>query len=64
METPMVARKVARNEAVLWSVTIDEVDVAELETVCRKTGRSGAYIVYEAISDYLAKLRHRAAKAG
>ena len=59
----MVARKVTKNKAVPLSVTIDEADMAELDRLSRETDRSRAYMVREAISDYLAKMRRRAAKA-
>lgn len=59
----MVARKVTKNKAVPLSVTIDEEDMAELDRLSRETDRSRAYMVREAISDYLAKARRRAAKA-
>jgi predicted DNA-binding protein len=37
--------------------------MAELERLSRETDRSRAYMVREAISDYLVKMRRRAAKA-
>jgi len=62
-EARMAARKVTKNKAVPLSVTIDEADMAELDRLSRETDRSRAYMVREAIADYLAKMRRRAAKA-
>ncbi len=59
----MVARKVTKNKAVPLSVTIDEADLAELDKLSRETDRSRAYMVREAIADYLAKMRRRAKAA-
>ena len=58
----MVARKVTKNRAVPLSVTIDEADMVELDRLSRETDRSRAYMVREAITDYLSKMRRRAAK--
>lgn len=62
-EARVAARKVTKNKAVPLSVTVDEADMAELDRLSRETDRSRAYMVREAISDYLAKMRRRAAKA-
>lgn len=59
----MVARKVTKNKGVPLSVTIDEADMAELDKLSQETDRSRAYMVREAISDYLEKMRGRAANA-
>lgn len=58
----MVAHKVTKNRAVPLSVTIDEADLAELDRLSRETDRSRAHMVREAIGDYLAKARRRAAR--
>jgi len=53
----MVARKVTRNKAVPLTVTLDEADRAELDRLSKETDRSLAYMVREAVSDYLRKMR-------
>ena len=62
LELRMVARKVTKNKAVPLSVTIDEVDLAELDKLSLETDRSRAYMVREAIADYLAKMGRQASK--
>jgi predicted DNA-binding protein len=53
----MVARKVTTNKAVPLTVTLDEADRAELDRLSKETDRSLAYMVREAVSDYLRKMR-------
>jgi len=53
----MVARKVTTNSADRLTVTLDAADRAELERLSKQTDRSLAWVVREAIRDYLAKMR-------
>lgn len=55
----MPARKVSPNPTERLTVTLDVADRAELERLSRKTDRSLAWIVREALRQYLAKARDR-----
>lgn len=59
----MVARKVTTNKAVPLSITLDEADRAELDRLSKETERSLAYMVREAVGDYIKKMRRRADRA-
>lgn len=61
----MPARKVTPNSADRLTVTLDADDRAALEELSAKTDRSLAWIVREAIRQYLSRARDAArAKAG
>lgn len=53
----MPARKVTSNSADRLTVTLDAEDRAELERLAAKTDRSLAWIVREAVRQYLKTIR-------
>ena len=55
----MPARKIAPNPTDRLTVTLDAADRAELERLSRETDRSLAWIVREALRQYLSKARDR-----
>ena len=60
----MTARKVTESASDRLTVTLDAEDRAELERLAKDTDRSLAWIVRDAIRQYLAKVRRGgAAKA-
>jgi len=58
----MPARKVTSNSADRLTITLDAADRAELEQVSKKTDRSLAWVVREAIREYLSRTRNSALK--
>jgi len=54
---PMPARKVTSNSADRLTVTLDAADRAELDRLAAETDRSLAWIVREALRQYLEKVR-------
>jgi hypothetical protein len=64
MVSSMPARKVTPNSADRLSVTLDTADRAELEKLSAETDRSLAWIVRDAVREYLARARAARAKAG
>lgn len=55
----MPGRKVTSNPTVRLTVTLDAADRAELERLSAETDRSLAWIVREAVRQYLSKVRDR-----
>lgn len=59
MVVAMPARKVTLNSAGRLTVTLDTADRAELERLSKEADRSLAWIVREAVRQYLEKERSR-----
>ena len=55
----MPARKVSTNPTDRLTVTLDAEDRQELERISAETDRSLAWVVREAVRQYLSKIRQR-----